>query len=159
MVISSRSNRDAVGAGAWTCGAGADRRTNRRIAAALRTLLIVTPQRDRRAPADARHHDDRPHELHYVRDLVIAVEHSKRLENVLPVVAFDLRARMSADQYQLQRSRSVRIHRDVEKILTGPPAHDRGAERIRAGGQECDHADERNDDLRGAAAGGRREIA
>ena len=78
---------------------------------------------------------------------MIAVQQARQLEDVLPIVPLDFGARVAANQHQLQRSGIVDVQRDVDQVLAGPPAHDRGGEGIRAGREEGDPADDRHEHL------------
>src|SRR6266850_5233859 len=91
---------------------------------------------------------------------MIAVERSRELEDVLPIVSLDLHARMAPEQRELERARVVHVDRDVEQILTGPPQHHRGGKRAEVRFPEKrNEADERDEHLVQAAAERRHEVA
>ena len=90
---------------------------------------------------------------------MVTMEQSEYPQDVLPVVAFDFGAGVAAEQRELKRPRVVGIDRNIQQVFSSPPAHHRRAEWIWARRQECDETDDRDEDLREAAAEKHRQLA
>ena len=86
----------------------------------------------------------------------IEAQPSQLREQVLPVVAFDLGARLAAEQHELQGTSVGNVGRKVEKVFTAPPRAHGGGERI-ALSQEGGGQAERQRELQQAAAENRDE--
>ena len=93
--------------------------------------MVLPPQLERGPRQRGRHHEQAG-EVRQAGQRVVPGHQAERLQQVFPVVPFDLRARPAAEEHQLQRPRIVDVGRQVDQVLPGPPGRHRGAETVAA---------------------------